>query len=727
MVIALLMSAALAVNPTLPVEPDAGNVFPNWSGFHLDGKEEAGTWNAREAYLNDAEGVCRFLLRHQAPEEAPNAGAVLDPFLGREHQYTTPYIAFAVGVLLQAGRAPDLLPVGVAAMAWATRCVAEDRVPEAHDEFYLAPLAEALDRYEGFGPREKLDLWRGRLQAPVEEIIEGLRAKTNNWRSYAMKGEWAWYRVGLIDRASAVAFIEDAWLHRTQRERIVLETPHLYQDWSSDPQSMAVEAVGRGNLLALAAAGYDGPSGAEIRTAAVSGTRSTLLFQDPTGQCPPNGRTDNHVFNDVLYLLGFEALACMKQQEEPLFAAQCRRAAALAYQSIQRWKRTETGWEGSYYVTKNRTDPAERVGYQPASQYSNYNAAIAFHLAEAGEIACDAVTPTSAPCEIGGFVAQAGPAFGCFAANAGGLQVFGNLRGDTVPKYGLFWTPLGVVRIARAGWESRLGPGDGAMDAHSKQGTSFGPTWKVENRWKRLAPEATDYQGRLQVDFVHPLLVRFSILYTSVTGSGGPAFRHDFTIIPIGVMTRLACLNDAEFGLTLPMLVNDGHELLVHATRRYVTTAYSEDGDQQCFISLNGPIEKEEGKVLSSYGHLHSYRATTAGEEVAVFIYPRKKDEPGAEAMLKSFEVTEDGFSTVLGKVAGDMYHSKALTGGRADRVTVGTWTEIHFSETCRFIIQHKEGALMTIEVDRPVTVETDGQMHKLTAYAPKHVSKRDS
>ena len=255
MVIALLMSAALAVNPTLPVEPDAGNVFPNWSGFHLDGKEEAGTWNAREAYLNDAEGVCRFLLRHQAPEEAPNAGAVLDPFLGREHQYTTPYIAFAVGVLLQAGRAPDLLPVGVAAMAWATRCVAEDRVPEAHDEFYLAPLAEALDRYEGFGPREKLDLWRGRLQAPVEEIIEGLRAKTNNWRSYAMKGEWAWYRVGLIDRASAVAFIEDAWLHRTQRERIVLETPHLYQDWSSDPQSMAVEAVGRGNLLALAAAG----------------------------------------------------------------------------------------------------------------------------------------------------------------------------------------------------------------------------------------------------------------------------------------------------------------------------------------------------------------------------------------------------------------------------------------------------------------------------------------
>ncbi len=92
--------------------------------------------------------------------------------------------------------------------------------------------------------------------------------------------------------------------------------------------------------------------------------------------------------------------------------------------------------------------------------------------------------------------------------------------------------------------------------------------------------------------------------------------------------------------------------------------------------------------------------------------------------MLKSLELTEDGFSTVLGKVAGDLYQSKDLTGGRSDRATVGNGTEVHFSEACRFIIQHKEGAPMIIEADRTVTVETGGKMQKLNAYVPEHVSK---
>ena len=57
------------------------------------------------------------------------------------------------------------------------------------------------------------------------------------------------------------------------------------------------------------AVGYDGPSADEIAHMVTEGTEASLWLQDPTGQCPPNGRTDNHVFNDVLYQLIFEVTA----------------------------------------------------------------------------------------------------------------------------------------------------------------------------------------------------------------------------------------------------------------------------------------------------------------------------------------------------------------------------------------------------------------------------------
>src|SRR5262249_48281630 len=58
----------------------------------------------RSAYLDAVEGVCRFTVKHQ-----DQLGAVIDPFLKREHQYSTPYFAFAVGALVSSGRAMDLL------------------------------------------------------------------------------------------------------------------------------------------------------------------------------------------------------------------------------------------------------------------------------------------------------------------------------------------------------------------------------------------------------------------------------------------------------------------------------------------------------------------------------------------------------------------------------------------------------------------------------------------
>ena len=50
-----------------------------------------------------------------------------------------------------------------------------------------------------------------------------------------------------------------------------------------------------------------------------------------------------------------------------------------------------------------------------------------------------------------------------------------NLRGDTGESSANYWTPLGVVRFARADWDTRLGPSDGALTKAG--GVTFAPVF----------------------------------------------------------------------------------------------------------------------------------------------------------------------------------------------------------------------------------------------------------
>lgn len=243
----------------------------------------------------------------------------------------------------------------------------------------------------------------------------------------------------------------------------------LYHDRTSDPDTLNVEAVGRGNLLGLIHLGYDGPSAGAIRHAVETATRNTLYLHDPSGQAPTNGRTDDHV------------------RVEPWLAGQFRRAATLAFQNVQRWRRPD----GSFSVTKNWFDPALRVGHQNASQYSNYNGSFMYHLAEIFHARAATIPEHPAPAEIGGYAFKLDDEFATAFANAGGMQVQFNLREQQSETHGNWWTPLGVVRIARPGWDTRLGPSDGAL---TKEG-------RVS-----LIPEGAIGPAEWTADFVHPLL-----------------------------------------------------------------------------------------------------------------------------------------------------------------------------------------------------------------------------
>ena len=344
-------------------------LFPAWAWgfqgsaelthFHLAPRTSAVQPITPSAMLDKLDGLCRFTVQWQDA-----SGAVIDPFVHREFQYATPYFAFAVGTLVQAGRSRDLLPHGVAAMEHATRQLGEGdaAVPDGHGEFFLASLSEALPVYKELVPRETWLRWRDRLRLPIARMIG--EDHLGNWRTYAMKGEWQRAKLGLVSRADAIVFIEDSW-KKDQLGRFAAEPTALYHDRSSDPDTLSVALVGEANLLALVVEGYDGPSAPQMKTKVLDALRSTVLLVDPTGQVPANGRTDDHVWTEAGLQLVFSAAAPMVRAEGDARTADAmERLADLSFAGMDRWRRSDGRWSGSYFITKNHFDPRLRVGYQ---------------------------------------------------------------------------------------------------------------------------------------------------------------------------------------------------------------------------------------------------------------------------------------------------------------------------------------------------------------------------
>jgi hypothetical protein len=683
-------------------------------------------WQAREVpkdrYLDVIEGICRFTTKHQ-----DERGAVIDAFLGREHQYSTPYFAHAVGVLLKAGRGKDLLDAGARAMDHSTRCFegGSGEIPDAHGEFFIPALTAALELYHGHVSEARWRRWRDRLRTPIGDVAQG---GFNNWRTYAMKGEWMRARAGLVTREDAARYIAFQWLD-TQRSRLVPDKWNLYHDHSSDPESHAVEGVGRGNLLALLAEGYDGPYAGEMRAAVERGTRTSLLLVDPTGQCPMNGRTDNHIFNDVLIQLSFEVMAeRARAAGDARLAGQYRRAALMSFESFLRWRREDELWKGSFFITKNKFDSAERVGYQPASNYGNYNGATMMHLAEAWLARQSEIEQQPAPVEIGGYVIANDWAFGSVFANAGGMQVAANLRGDEFGRYGVHWTPLGIVRFGRPGWETRLGPSDGVHDYASGRGVSFAPEWKHHGRWVRLAELPRHYRGKVSTDFVHPLLVRYRLEYRPIMAGTGPWLFLDLTITPDGVLAAARARGAEEFGVTIPLLSDDGTPLENETGGGVIRTRYPGGGDEQSFLVLGAdrPVRTHEAPVRSSYGWLRPVGVPASDGVAEVFVYPKGPGDPEPAAVRSSFRKTENGFSTTLASIEGNLYIGRTSAGGegRAIDVNGDGRPDVTFGEECQFVLQLREGRVMAIETDRAVTATVHGRKLEVRPFTPVHIDQ---
>jgi hypothetical protein len=380
---------------------------------------------------------------------------------------------------------------------------------------------------------------------------------------------------------------------------------------------------------------------------------------------------------------------------------------------------------GSYFITKNHFAPDQRVGYQPASNYANYNGAVMQHLAEAYLARNSEIVEEPSPAEIGGYALATDSKFASAVANAGGMQIFAALRGDTEVKYDRYWTTLGVVRMGRVHWDTRLGPSDGVRDATAGQGVSFAPTWKENERWVRVADVPDRYRGEFSTQFVHPLLVRCAIDYHPKKGPG-PRFRHAFLITPDGVLATLKSQDAQNFGVTWPLLENDGRALQVSLDHQIATAAFKEDGDQQCFLAIDSrePLVKEDLRLQSSYGFLRPVRALATNQVQQTFIYPRSPVDMQAHQLAEQFRVTAEGFESPLASVHGNLYIGRTAAGGEGAEIdlTGGGQPAAVFSAPCKFVLQLRSGKIIAVEADRAVSVTIGEQRLVLKPFSPRAV-----
>jgi hypothetical protein len=687
---------------------------------------------------------------NQADANDKKNGAIIDPIDKKEIQYGTPMFAFNVATLLTKGRAADLVTPGIHALDRATLNISTGKANDSHGEFFCAPMVKAIRLFEALQPtypqitQEKLKTWKERMKTKRNDFME-LRVR-QNWRTFAMKGEWLRQHDGYI--SDGVDWIEADWLNQVeggQRERFRRDLdqyhlePHFffYHDnrpgsgsayTGADPETFAYNGATIANLLDMLEGGYNGPSAGEMRGIIVRNLRSSLLLLSGAGEAPAGGRTGEHTWNDSIYANAFELAAQAAHRDGDLrLAGQFRHAVELLLRSHGRFQKEG----GLFSITKNQFPLSLKNRYASWSGVANYGG---FTLAGCSEVLLAhkaEIAEQPAPCEIGGYAMQLDPSFANVFLNAGGMTAQICTRGETDKNGGVQWHVLGITRFSRTGWDGRLGPGAGHVKPDFSDGVSFSPTFLEDGKWKRVCLEPERFQGLFEPEFVHPLLVRGTLAIAPVAGKTGPAFAMHITLTPDGALVNTERVSGTnKFGIVWPLFEFDGRTVMNQKIGRLIaSTSYpmaetTPEPDQQNFVALKSThqLDSSNPAVRGGSGDFRPIRVTdSAGGSVETFVYPRSAGDPSAESVRASFVRNGQDFSSALGRVQGTLYVGRTSAGGEGDGIDLNGdgKPDVAFDKKCNFILQLKSGRAIAVEADRDVTATIGRRKIELAPYTP--------
>ncbi|MHB8524320.1 MAG: hypothetical protein ACYDH9_26670, partial [Limisphaerales bacterium] len=379
---------------------------------------------------------------------------------------------------------------------------------------------------------------------------------------------------------------------------------------------MAYDQFPRHFLAAMLARGYHGAHRGQLDALLERAAWTSLLIQSPAGELPIGGRSAQHQWNEAMQCVTFEIWAAREESAGDSIAAKAfKRAAHLALQSVQRWRRPS----GELWIVKNHFDPAVRHGFEGYSFHSQYNLLAASMLATAWLFADDRVAEGACPADAGGFVVQL-PEFHKVIANAGGLYAEVDTAAD--PDY----NSTGLLRVHRSGVDPLVGPSDGA--AIKVTPMAIGIAWREGSRWMPLAAIGQPHPAVVTVtpEAATPKQVRFRIRY-EINRENVRAVIEHYELTPARLRVTAEIDGSADkIQIRFPALAFDGERAAKLSTAGDSATVELA-GSRQVFRveSPSGVKLRRTGEWISMRnGFLDPIAGEAAGKSVTFTLTPER-------------------------------------------------------------------------------------------------------
>ena len=275
----------------------------------------------------------------------------------------------------------------------------------------------------------------------------------------------------------------------------------------------------------------------------------------------------------------------------------------------------------------------------------------------------------------------------------------------------------------------------------------------------KIASDQSDYQGTGFATFPK---TGGSLEWRGVEGGdGGPTvigFRYSLGLGAASTRTAKVVVNgvgqpDATFlstgawndwhQLYLPVTLKRGGENVIRIEftgpdspiidefRVHPAVASAPEPDQQNFIALKKTHQLDATEALvrgDGYGYMRPVQVTdSGGAPVETFVYPRSAGRPERERVRDSFVRHGQDFSSLLGRVKGNLYVGRTSAGGMGKGIDLGNdgTDDVTFDQECAFILQLKEGRVTAVEADRPVKATVAGQQLELASFTPVAVGRK--